>query len=79
MTFAAARILGQLRVMDEGLGQIGKNREGARWECRGGGDGMGVWANDMVLCTQWSSDVIKAVIRRVVSALSLMTNAMRWN
>lgn len=31
-------------------------------EGRRGREGTGVCVNDMVICTQWSSDVIKAMI-----------------
>lgn len=58
---------GQARVMDESQGQIslpgikqeqeGQAKGGRRWRA-----GMGVCVNDMVICTHWSSDVIKAMI-----------------
>lgn len=36
--------------------QLGRAKGG------GGAGGVGVCVNDMVVCTQWSSDVIKAMI-----------------
>lgn len=48
-------------------------------EGRRGGEGIGVSVNDMVICTQRSSDVIKPTIWWGVSVPSWMTNAMRWN
>lgn len=73
---------GRPRVMDETQGQNLWQGNAARagWKGRRDGwRGKGVCVNDMVICTQRSSDVIKAMIWWVVSVPRLMTNAMRWN
>lgn len=54
-------------MMDETQGQIcDRKYSQSRMEGRRGDgwarEGMGVCVNDMVICTLWSSDVIKAMI-----------------
>lgn len=54
-----------MRWMKRGVRPVTEKKARAGWKGREGWwgrEGMEVCANDMVICTQWSSDVIKAVI-----------------
>ncbi len=51
--------------MKHGVKSVTENKVKAGWKGKEGWrsrEGMGVCVNDMVICTQWSSDVIKAMI-----------------